>query len=72
LLKKQGIVGLVFYDAGNVYNDGESYELSNLRKTAGFGFRWYSPMGPIRLERGYVIDNKGSGWQWEFGMGTSF
>jgi outer membrane protein insertion porin family len=72
LLKKQGLVGLLFFDTGNVYNDGESIELGNLRQTAGFGFRWYSPMGPIRLERGYVIDSEGSGAQWEFGMGTSF
>ncbi|MEA1947571.1 MAG: outer membrane protein assembly factor BamA [Thermodesulfobacteriota bacterium] len=72
LLKKQGIVGLIFYDTGNVYNDDESIDLSDLRKTAGFGFRWFSPMGPIRLERGYIIDNVGSGAQWEFGMGTSF
>jgi len=72
LLKKQGLVGLLFFDTGNVYNDDESIELGNLRQTAGFGFRWYSPMGPIRLERGFVIDDVGSGAQWEFGMGTSF
>ena len=72
LLKKQGVVGLLFYDTGNVYNDDESIDLGDLRQTAGFGFRWYSPMGPIRLERGYVIDSEGSGAQWEFGMGTSF
>jgi len=72
VLKKQGVVGLLFYDTGNVYNDGESIDLGDLRKTAGFGFRWYSPMGPIRLERGYIIDSEGSGAQWEFGMGTSF
>lgn len=72
LLKKQGVVGLLFYDTGNVYNDDESIDLGDLRQTAGFGFRWYSPMGPIRLERGYIIDSEGSGAQWEFGMGTSF
>jgi outer membrane protein insertion porin family len=72
LLKKQGVVGLLFYDTGNVYNDGESIDLGDLRKTAGFGFRWYSPMGPIRLERGYIVDGEDSGGQWEFGMGTSF
>lgn len=72
LLKEQGVVGLLFFDTGNVYNDGESIELGNLRQTAGFGFRWFSPMGPIRLERGYIIDDEGSGAQWEFGMGTSF
>ncbi len=72
LLKKHGVVGLLFFDTGNVYDDGESIELGNLRQTAGFGFRWYSPMGPIRLERGYIIDSEDSGAQWEFGMGTSF
>ena len=72
LLKQQGVVALLFYDTGNVYNDGESIDLGNLRQTAGFGFRWYSPMGPIRLERGFIIDDVGSGGQWEFGMGTSF
>ena len=72
LLKKEGLVGLFFFDTGNVYNDRDSVDLGDLRQTAGFGFRWYSPMGPIRLERGYVIDGEGSGGQWEFGMGTSF
>jgi len=72
LLKKQGLVGLFFFDTGNVYDDGESIDLGNLRQTVGFGFRWYSPMGPIRLERGYIIDSEDSGAQWEFGMGTSF
>jgi len=72
LLKKEGLVGLLFFDTGDVYNDDESISLGDLRQTAGFGFRWYSPMGPIRLERGYVIDSEGSGGQWEFGMGTSF
>ena len=72
LLKKEGLVGLLFYDTGNVYNDNESIDLGDLRKTAGFGFRWYSPMGPIRLERGYIIDSEGSGGQWEFGMGGAF
>ena len=72
LLKKEGLVGLLFYDTGNVYNDNESIDLGDLRKTAGYGFRWYSPMGPIRLERGYIIDSEGSGGQWEFGMGGAF
>ncbi|MBW2635250.1 MAG: BamA/TamA family outer membrane protein, partial [Deltaproteobacteria bacterium] len=37
-------------------------------------FRWYSPMGPIRLEYGYILDplpgeTRG---RWEFSMGTVF
>ncbi|MFO7971094.1 MAG: outer membrane protein assembly factor BamA, partial [Desulfobacterales bacterium] len=31
LLKKQGVVGLLFYDTGNVYNDDESIDLGDLR-----------------------------------------
>jgi outer membrane protein insertion porin family len=29
-----------------------------MRKTAGVGVRWYSPIGPLRLEWGYVLDQK--------------
>jgi outer membrane protein insertion porin family len=29
-----------------------------MTNTAGVGVRWYSPMGPLRLEWGYVLDRK--------------
>lgn len=76
IIKESGLVGLFFYDAGNAWADdrdnAESY--SGLRDSAGFGIRWFSPMGPLRLERGYILDPKpgeGSG-RWEFSMGGSF
>ena len=75
LLKKQGFVGVLFYDAGNVYNDDESIDLGTLRNSIGFGFRWYSPMGPIRFEYGYKLDVKEGeerGGRWEFSMGSAF
>jgi len=75
LLKKQGLVGVLFIDAGDVYNNDESLDLGTLRKSTGFGFRWYSPMGPIRLEYGYKLDVKegeDSGGRWEFSMGSAF
>jgi outer membrane protein insertion porin family len=75
LLKKQGLVGLVFYDTGNVYNDNESFDLGTLRSSVGFGFRWFSPVGPIRIEYGYKLDVKEgeeAGGRWEFSMGAAF
>ena len=75
LLKKQGLMGVVLFDAGNVYNNDESFDLGTLRKSVGFGFRWYSPMGPIRIEYGYKLDVKEgeeSGGRWEFSMGSAF
>ncbi len=73
IIKESGLVGLVFYDAGNAWAD-EGESVSGLRDSYGFGIRWYSPMGPLRLERGYIIDplpGEGSG-RWEFSMGGSF
>jgi len=46
---------LVFFDAGEAYPEGMGYELDKLRTSAGFGFRWLSPLGPLRLEIGYPL-----------------
>ena len=73
LLMEQGLVGLVFYDTGNAYADGP-IRFDELRESWGYGIRWYSPMGPLRLERGYIIDRQegeDSG-RWEFSIGGSF
>ena len=75
LIKKAGLMGLVFFDAGNVYNDEESVDFAGLHKSIGYGFRWYSPMGPIRIEYGYMLDpveGEESGGRWEFTMGSAF
>jgi outer membrane protein insertion porin family len=50
--------GVIFFDAGKAFDDGESINITSLRTTAGFGLRWLSPFGPIRLEWGYNIDPK--------------
>jgi len=56
LIKNAGMKGLVFFDTGNTWESG--YHLGDMRKTAGVGVRWYSPIGPLRLEWGYVLDKK--------------
>jgi outer membrane protein insertion porin family len=75
LLKDQGLVGVAFIDAGNVYGENESIDVTNMRHSAGYGFRWYSPIGPIRLEAGYILNPRGDeapGANWEFGMGAAW
>jgi outer membrane protein insertion porin family len=66
--------GVLFFDAGNAWAPGVPYDLGDLRTSAGFGIRWISPMGPLRLEWGYNLHplpgEKHSGW--EFAMGTFF
>ncbi len=56
LIKNAGMRGVVFFDTGNAWESG--YHLGDMRRTAGVGVRWYSPVGPLRLEWGYVLDRK--------------
>jgi len=75
LVEEAGVIGLVFFDAGDVYAEDEIVELGGVRKSVGFGFRWFSPMGPIRLENAYIIDPRpweSSDGKWEFSMGAAF
>ncbi|MDQ7838405.1 MAG: outer membrane protein assembly factor BamA [Thermodesulfobacteriota bacterium] len=74
LIKKAGLKGVVFFDAGNAFREEDSYNLTDLRTSVGFGFRWFSPIGPLRLEWGYNIDpepgEKSSSW--DFTIGGAF
>ena len=60
LVREANIKGVVFYDMGFAYttlDPGESL-LDVLQKSYGFGFRWFSPMGPLRFEWGTPINPK--------------
>ncbi len=55
--------GIVFYDRGNVYGDGddisltsETFSLSKMRHSVGVAFQFYSPIGPIGLAYGWKLD----------------
>ncbi|WP_083455967.1 outer membrane protein assembly factor BamA [Desulfosarcina cetonica] len=74
IVKDLGVVGVIFYDTGNVYAD-ETIDLGDLRQSAGYGIRWYSPIGPIRIEAGHILDprdDEDSSARWEFSMGAAF
>jgi outer membrane protein insertion porin family len=70
-IKESGMKIVTFYDAGNAWNNG--YYLDDLRQSVGAGIRWYSPLGPLRLEYGRIINGRGlldeSSGRWEFTMG---
>lgn len=74
LVKAAKIRGLVFFDIGNAYGEDESYDLGNLRESVGWGIRWNSPFGPLRVEWGYVLDPEEDeeSSQFEFSVGTAF
>jgi len=56
LVRAAGLNGVVFYDVGEAFDDRESIRLRELRQAWGYGLRWMSPLGPIRIEFGFPID----------------
>ncbi len=56
-----------FFDAGNAFNDWDAYEL---RKGVGVGVRWYSIVGPMRLDIAQGLDLQGEPWRIHFTIGT--
>jgi outer membrane protein insertion porin family len=55
-----GIRGVLFFDAGNSFNTFTSGITTDvpLRANWGMGFRWFSPMGPLRFEWGVPINKR--------------
>lgn len=82
-----GIKGVVFADAGNAFDDDEPLTLEldlfksaennysdALRTSVGFGFRWNSPIAPLRFEWGIPLQRLPGeqGLVFDFSIGNSF
>jgi outer membrane protein insertion porin family len=75
LIRAAGLRGVLFIDAGNS-TDGFDNLFSDMLASYGFGVRWNSPMGPLRLEYGIPFNprediDKASG-RLEFSLGSYF
>jgi outer membrane protein insertion porin family len=66
--------GVIFFDYGKGFNDGEAVSFFNLRKTAGLEGRWISPFGPLRAAYGINLDprNGEKTGVFEFTIGSIF
>jgi outer membrane protein insertion porin family len=65
IFEKAGLRGVLFYDAGNAYATNERLFQDRQDKlplglfhSAGFGFRWFSPIGPLRFEWGIPLTRR--------------
>lgn len=65
IFEKAGLRGVLFYDAGNAYASNERFFEDKQNKlplglfhSAGFGFRWFSPIGPLRFEWGIPLTRR--------------
>ncbi len=71
---------VTFVDGGNVFLNASDTSLTALRGTVGFGFRYNSPLGPIRLDYGFKLTRLPfgtsgvlePGWTWHLSVGEAF
>jgi outer membrane protein insertion porin family len=71
------IYALVFAEAGNLWASGSTFDLTDLKKSAGIGLRLYLPIiGQIGIDYGYGFDSipseptkKSQGWSFTFSFG---
>ena len=55
VMEQYGLRGVVFFDVGNSF---DSFNFSDMRRSVGFGGRWMSPFGPLRVDLGFPITKK--------------
>jgi outer membrane protein assembly factor BamA len=55
LLRRFSLGGAAFVDVGNVFEFATDINLGDLRGGAGFGLRWKSPVGPLRVDLGWKL-----------------
>ncbi len=73
LVTEAGIKGVLFYDIGQAE---DIIELQDMRSDVGFGFRWFSPIGPLRFEWGFPIARRSElgerAVNFQFAIGSPF
>ena len=71
------VVAAFFVDGGNVFERVTQIDLGELRGSVGFGVRYGSPIGPLRLDLGFKLDQRatdpdGRRYALHFSFGQAF
>lgn len=77
-LSGRTLAAVAFVDAGNVFATASTLDVTRLRGASGFGVRYDSPLGPIRLDFGFkmkptiVGGDRERRWEYHLSIGEAF
>ena len=74
IVQEARLKGVLFYDIGKAFAPHDDISYRELRHAIGWGIRWFSPVGPLRFEWGYIINPKPQDQpsKFEFSIGSLF
>jgi outer membrane protein insertion porin family len=58
IMEQFGLRGVAFFDMGNSFGESDKFSITDLRRSVGFGARWMSPFGPLRVELGFPLNKQ--------------
>jgi len=64
----------VYFDAGNVFEDTDTYETDELRQSVGVSAKWFSVIGPIEFSYAFPINDESGDdtEEFQFSLGARF
>ncbi|MCL2297602.1 MAG: outer membrane protein assembly factor BamA [Proteobacteria bacterium] len=70
----RSVRGSVFFDVGQIYQNGKQSDNESFHYSTGVGVAWNSPIGAIKISYGYPIASKASDriQRFQFQMGSVF
>lgn len=69
------LAGVVFHDSGNVFRRLSKLNIKDFSNTVGAGLRLNTPLGPVRVDFGYLINpsiSRERGYRVHFNFGQAF
>ncbi|HEY7317808.1 MAG TPA: outer membrane protein assembly factor BamA [Candidatus Binatia bacterium] len=58
IAEQYGLRGVAFFDVGQAFASYQNISWGDFRRSVGFGARWVSPFGPLRVELGFPLNKK--------------